>query len=180
MLGLLSCSNNSKNESPAVMPEAVKTNDDLTRKSDAQFLVRAAEFNYKGILIGKLARQRAVDPLVVDLAVMMEDAHRNAKSSLSSLAIMKNMTIPGSPAESAILIYEQLNEKSIEDFDLAYSELTAEDHKQAIVFFEQVVSGNHNPDIQTWAAAQLPILKAHLSRAEVCVSHLSPLSELVR
>ena len=150
-----------------------------TKETDARFLTSVAEINYKEILAGKLARQRATEETVREMAFMLEEAHREAKSSLGSLAIMEGISVPASPTPAAVAVYDSLNVKSIEAFDYEYCTLSIKHHKEAITLFENAMRAKHDPEIQAWAVSKLPALRAQLSWVVAAESHLNPLSEVV-
>ena len=179
-LGLLSCNDNAAIDSKAVAQELNKPNADLTKESDERFLVSAAEINYRQILTGKLARQRATDPSVKELAAEVEEAHREAKSSLASRAIMEGIAVPSSPTPSAMACYDKLNEKAVESFDQEYCAMVIQDHKDIIALFEKVTVGKHDPDVQSLASSLLPVMRVYLARAQACETQLNPVSDLIR
>ena len=153
--------------------------DDLTRKSDERFLVGVAEFNYKQILLGKLAQQRATSTEVRDLAKMLEEDHRNAKMTLGSMSIIKSIPVPGAPTVAAHEAYDKVNEVDVEAFDATYLSTVITNHHDVIALFDIYMRGNHDPDIYTWALGRLPELRTHLTRAMELDAQLGPLSELV-
>ena len=180
MLGVWSCGDNPKTDSKAAAQELNKPNSDPTKESDERFLVNATEYAFKEILIGKLAQQRSTNQQVIELGKTMENAHRELKSALGSLAIVKSIAIPHTAPQSALASYDKLNEKSKSDFNLEYCAMTIQDHKDAISLFENAERGNHDPDIQALATSMLTAMRARLSQAEACQSHLNPVSELIR
>lgn len=154
--------------------------DDLTKKSDERFLVGVAEFNYKQILLGKLASQRATSDAVRELAKMLEDDHRNAKMTLGSMSIIKSIPVPGAPTIAAHEAYDKVNEVPVESFDATYLSTVIASHNDVIALFDTYMGSNHDPDIYAWALGRLPELRTHLTRAMELDAQLGPLSELVR
>jgi len=154
--------------------------DDLSQKNDERFLVGVAEFNYKQILLGKLAQQRATSDAVRDLAKMLEDDHRNAKMTLGSMSIIKSIPVPGAPTIATHEAYDKVNEVPVEEFDATYLTTVITTHNDVIALFDVYMRGTHDPDIHAWAFARLPELRTHLTRAMELDAQLGPLSELVR
>lgn len=154
--------------------------DDLTKKIDEIFLVKVAEFNYKQILLSKLAQQRATSMAVKDLAKMLEEDHRNAKMALGSMAIIKSIAVPGAPTKAAHDAYDRINQVPVEAFDAAYLTEVIASHNEAIALFELSVRTKHDPDIMAWATGMLPVLRSHLSSAMELDALNGPLSELIR
>jgi putative membrane protein len=154
--------------------------EEVTKERDERFLVRAAEFDYEQILLGKLARQRATSADVKDFAGMMEESHRNAKSALGSLGIIKSIAVPSSPTQAAHDAYDRLNAVSIEEFDLAYLARVIESHDAAIDLFEGCTQANHDPEVKALAATRLTDLRLHMAKAIELETTLGPLSEVIR
>ena len=151
-----------------------------TKENDKQFLVRAVEMKYEQILLGKLGQQRSGIEEIRTLAKMLEDANREAKSSLASLGIVKSISVPSAPTQLAIDSYDKLNEATIEEFDFAYINHIIQTHNDAINLFENAAHGNFDKDIQAKALAMIPDMRNYLSKAMEINSHLNPMSELVK
>jgi putative membrane protein len=154
--------------------------DDLTKKSDEQFLISVAEFNFEQILLGKLAQQRSSSTAVRDLAKMLEEDHRETRTALGSMAIIKSISIPGAPTKAANDSYDKINAAPVEAFDAAYLTEVIASHNDAITLFELCLRSNHDADILAWAQGRLPVLRSHLSSAMELDAQLGPLSELIR
>ena len=174
------CKGDQPVDSKEIAMDLNKPKNDLAKEQDERFLVSIAEFDFEQILLGKLARQRATSSEVKELAMMLEDDHRTSKSKLSSMAIMKSIAVPSTPTKAAHLAYDQLNEASVEDFDVAYLTRVVASHNEAITKFEECIRGNNDPDIRTWAIGKLPDLRMHLTKAMELDAQFGPLSELIR
>jgi putative membrane protein len=151
-----------------------------TKAKDERFMVQAAEFDYEQIMIGKLARQRATSAEVRDFATMMEESHRNTKSELGSMGIIKSIAVPSAPTQAAHDAYDQLNAMTIEEFDKAYLARVIESHDQAIILFEGCAKAEHDPEIQALAAGRVTDLRLHMAKAIELEAKFSPLSELIK
>lgn len=169
-------------------PEAITTNlaaaqvkpTDLTRETDKQFLVRAVEMKYEQALLGKLAQQRTSSEEIRTLAKMLEDANREEKSALASLAIMKSIQVPSAPTQMAHAAYDTLNQATIEEFDFAYVRSAIQGYNTMIAHFENATRADMDPDIKAKALAMIPVMRTHLSKATETDAHMNPVSELVR
>ena len=131
-------------------------------------------------MIGKLARQRATSDDVREFATMMEESHRNTKSELGSMGIMKSAAVPCAPTKAAHESYDRLNAVSIEEFDEAYLARVIESHNDAIALFEGCTNASHDPDVKAIASKRLPELRNHLSKAMELDAVFSPLSEVIK
>ncbi len=153
---------------------------DLTRETDKQFLVRAIEMKYEQALLGKLARQRTSSEEIRTIAQMLEDANREEKSSLASLAIMKSIHVPSAPTQSAHAAYDSLNVATVEEFDFAYIRSAIQGYRDMIAHFENGTRAEMDPDIKAKAMAMIPVMRTHLSKTMEIDAHMNPVSELIR
>lgn len=179
LLSLVACGDKSDATAEIAVAQ-VTPSVDLTKENDKRFLIRAVEMKYEQILLGKLAQTRAGQEEIKSFGKMLEEANRNSKSTLSSLAIMESITVPSAPTHTAHAAYEQLNQGTVEEFDDAYIEYVIRSHSDAITLFENATSGSIDPDIQAKASSLLPELRDHLSKAKELNAQMNPVSELVQ
>ena len=152
---------------------------DITKESDKQFLLRAADILYEEILVGKLAQTRAGTPEIKELAKMLEDASRETKMKLGSLAIIKSIPVPSVPTPVAHAAYDTLNKESIEDFDYVYIRKAMQRHHDVISHFESAGGAKLDPDIKSYASATLPGLRLQLTKVQELDARMNPISEAV-
>lgn len=167
ILLLAACSNNQKPEDTKDLAEEQNDErfDNNQQERDAQFLVNTAESNMLEIRLGQLAQQKGQTTHVKELGKMMEAAHTKSLNELTALAKSKMVTIPTSPTDNAQDAYNNLNEKSGNDFDKAYADKMVSEHKDAISAFEKVSADGNDTDIKNWATASLPGLRTHLQHS---------------
>jgi putative membrane protein len=55
---------------------------------------------------------------------------------------------------------------SANEFDRTYMEQMVEDHIRTLNMFRDVANTSPDPDVRTWAAAQVPTLETHLQQAQ--------------
>lgn len=137
--------------------------DSNKQERDAQFIVNAAEINMEQIQLGQLAQQRGSTAHVKELGKRMEDAYTKSQRDLAALANSKRITIPTSPTDNVRDAYEDLNDKSADDFDEAYTDMVVSRHEDAIKTFEDVTSDRYDTDVNNWAIATLPDLRTNLN-----------------
>ena len=178
LFGLSSCGNKSMDNTEVSVAQ-IKPAANPTKEHDERFLVRAAEMNFEEILRGKLAFKRATSEEVKELGRLLEEANRNAKSTLTGMGYKKSIMIPSAPNQVAHAAYDILNKATVEEFDAAYINLVIEGHNNAISHFENAVSGNIDPDIKALAQTMLPEIRNHLSKAMDLNARLNPVSEVV-
>jgi len=137
-------------------------------KTDAQFLVRAAEINLEEIQLGQLAQKKSTMTDVKELGEMMEKGHTQSLSDLTTLASKKGIALPKSVTAEAKEEYKELNNKSEKRFNDEFCEVMIKGHKQAIALFEAASKDSKDSEIKEWAAATLPALRMHLDHAKTC------------
>src|SRR5688572_29399923 len=131
---------------------------------------------YEQALLGKLAQQRTSSEEIRTLAKMLEDASREEKSALASLAIMKSIKVPSAPTPSAHAAYDSLNVATVEEFDFAYIRSAILGYNDMIAHFENGTRADMDPDIKAKALAMIPGMRTHLSKALEADAHMNPVS----
>ena len=164
-----SCLSSKKEETPLPTPTTVNeaTIEDSDKQNDAQFIVKAAEISLMEIKLGKLAQQIGSSKTIRDLGKMMETEHTKSLVEVTELAKTKMITIPTTPSFDAEDAYKTLNTKSSTDFDKAYSDMMVNGHQEAIALFEKTCNDSDDTDIRDWTTKTLPILKMHLTNAQM-------------
>jgi putative membrane protein len=170
LLGNLSCSTP---ENPENTKEIAKDqNEDLygnTRKEkDALFLVNAAEINLQEIQLGQLAQQLSKTEDIKNLGKMMEAEHRKSLDQLIILAHKKSIVIPKSLTSDALTANEKLLNTLSTNFDVEYSKMMVDGHRDAISLFDEASTESTDLDIKEWAVNTLPYLQSHLDYAMIC------------
>lgn len=167
ILLIASCDNNRKQDDTKVAAEDRNEAqfDNKDQERDAQFLVDVAEYNQKQIRLGQLAQQKGSSAHIKELGKMMEETHTKSQSDLTALARSKNITIPTSQTNDSRDLYEDLNEKSGNDFDKAYADKMVSMHEDAISDFENAAKDRNDREINNWANSTLPNLRRHLNRS---------------
>jgi putative membrane protein len=142
--------------------------DNKKQKNDADFLVDAAAISLEEIKLGKLAQQKGSIADVRELGKMMIEAHTKILRQDSDLAKTKQVTLPDSVSAEAADNYNQLKDKTGNDFNKAYCDRMVSGHKDAIAKFEKEAADSRDQDIKEWAATTLPELRKHLDKVFAC------------
>lgn len=140
--------------------------DDNDKQNDAQFLVNAAEVNMEQIKLGQLAQEKGTTPEVKELGKMMEDAHNKSLSELQALAQSKRISIPTAITQDATEAYNDMNKRSGDDFNKAYTDKMVNGHEDTIEFYEDAAENSDDMEIQKWAESSLPSLRTHLEHSK--------------
>lgn len=138
----------------------------IDNDNDSQFLMDAAEKQHEEIQLGRLAQQKGTTPHVKELGKMMEDDHTKSLEELRGLAQSKSVAIPTSATNDSRDNHKDLNDKTGNDFDKAFSDMMVDHHEDAIDLYEKAAEDSEDAEIRAWANKQLPGLKTHLRHAK--------------
>lgn len=142
--------------------------------ADAAFALTAAGSGMYEVAAGRMAATRAVNGAVRDFGQMLVDHHTRASNELLVLMQSRGMTAPATlPAELQAKL-THLASLSGAAFDEAFIRIAGvQDHQQAIAQFEQAGRTLADADLQAWTVKTLPVLRTHLSAAQVIAGRLA-------
>ena len=165
---ITSCSTSKPVDTRKVAEEHNEAKFNNKMEKDADWLVAAAEIDLSQIQLGQLAQKNGMAESVKQMGKMMEMDHSNALSQLRSLAVSKQISLPVTVTDAGKEAYNDLMSKPGKDFDKAYANMMANDHKDAIEKFEKASSNASDADIKAWAVSYLPSLRLDLDHALTC------------
>jgi len=168
-LGFASCKNESKQEDPKEVAEDendVKFEENDDKDDDSDFLVAAAETDMMEIELGKLALSKSTNADVKEFAKMLVADHTKSANETKPFAEKLQVSLPAAITEKGKEHYNELNEKSGQDFDEKFAEMMVDGHEDAISKMEKASENATDPAIKAWAANMVPTLKAHLEHAK--------------
>jgi putative membrane protein len=169
VLTIASCTNAKKEpDSEKVAEEYNDAKFDNSKEKDADFLVEAASINMAEIEMSQLAQSKAMAADVKNLANKMVEEHTKSLNELKALASKKMITLPSSLTENNQEDYNNLTERSGNDFDKKYCQMMVDGHKDAIREFEKASNDASDSEIRDWASNTLPTLRSHLDQTMVC------------
>jgi putative membrane protein len=143
------------------------TTKDSDKEKDAEFAVEVANGGLYEVQMGTMALTKATSPEVKKFAQMMVDDHTKANNELKAIASKKSMSLPDVMSEDKQKKYYDLErDEKKEDFDKKFMEEMVDDHKEDIKKFEKEAENGNDPDLKSWAAEKLAILRHHLQEAE--------------
>lgn len=136
------------------------------------FLTEAAQGGMAEVELGKMAVTKAASPDVKKFAQMMVDDHTKANTELKELAQKKGVQLPAETDSSHKSTMEDLRNLVGADFDKEYVEDMYDDHKHDVAEFEEQSESASDPDVKTFAAKTLPVLRKHLEAIEAIRSKM--------
>ncbi|MDN3588841.1 DUF4142 domain-containing protein [Pedobacter aquatilis] len=168
------CGNGSKTESTKIADSANNAKIDTTKnnpdtiaidvdKSDAEFVVKAANGGIAEVDLAIIAQQKTKNSEVNEFAAMMIADHTMANEELKALAAKKNITLPSSVGKDELKIKDELTRKEAKDFDRAYVDAMVKDHKNDIKLFEDGSKKLKDNELKAFVDRTLPTLKKHLA-----------------
>jgi putative membrane protein len=142
-------------------------------QDDIEFATKAAQGNLKEVRFGELAQQQAARDEVKQFAQRMVEDHGKANDQLKQIAQDKGVELPQELSDEDQQKYDELQQKSGEEFDQAYMDEMVRDHQEDIEEFEQYVETGQDPDLTSFAEQTLPVLKEHLQLAQETQKQIS-------
>lgn len=143
-----------------------KFDDNNKAEKDAEFVVDAADGGMLEVQAAELAIKTTNSEEVKNYAQMILKDHSTANTELKKLAEKKNITLPIALSDEAQKKYDDLKDKTGEDFDKAYCKLMVDDHEEDIKEFKEQAEDGDDPELKSWAAAKVTTLEHHLTTAE--------------
>ena len=134
--------------------------------SDNSFVTKAAEGGLAEVRMAELAKTKAQNQAVKDLAQKLYNDHTKANESLKAIVSKMNMSWPSTLDAKSQAEYNKLQNLSGAAFDREYVNYEIKDHKEDIAMFQHEVDHGTNADIKAWASENLPTLREHLRMAE--------------
>lgn len=140
--------------------------EDADKEDDADFVVDAADDGMLEVQLAELAMANSTMPAVKEFAATIKADHSKANDELKALAMKKNISIPAALGDDNQKTYNDLKEKTGEDFDKDYCKLMVKDHNDDIDAFKKEAEKGTDEEIRTWAAGKLADLEHHLMMAQ--------------
>jgi putative membrane protein len=135
------------------------------QSSPTFFLKEAAGNGMAEVELGKLAQQRASSSAVKAFGQQMVTDHTKANEQVQALAAAKKIDLPTTLDSKHAALRDQLASKNGVEFDQAYMDEMANDHKKVIQQFSDAAKESTDKDVKEFAANTLPVLQGHLEKA---------------
>jgi len=139
---------------------------------DKRWLKIHIQTNLFEIAGGQAAVDRAVTEDVREFGAELVRDHTAALAEATALAQRLGVKVPAEPTPLQQWALRITGEFSGIDFDRWFTDLQVAGHRQAIVEAETEVAKGCNRKVRRLAAASLPVLERHLTRAEEILAEL--------
>jgi putative membrane protein len=130
--------------------------------ADETFMMSAAQAGMVEVKLGELAAKKATQEDIKQFGAAMVSDHSKANKELQAIAATNGVTLPSkldAPHKSKV---DKMSQLSGEQFDKAYVAEMVKDHEKLAAEFEKASKTAQNPELKSFAATTLPVLKAHL------------------
>ena len=134
--------------------------------SDTEFLRRANAATRGEVQMSQVAAAQAVDAEVRAQAGRLGADYGRNSDQLGALAKSKSVELPTALESGYQSAVDDLKNLKGQDFDLAYMKAVRTDHEMLVGLFEGAAAHANDADIRQYAADTLPVLQAHLAKAQ--------------
>jgi putative membrane protein len=131
------------------------------KRSDRDFLEKAAKAGMEEVQISQVAAERSSNPNVKQLAQTIIADHESANQELTALAATKNVALPAKDATPA----DKWTKHKADDFDRDYLEKMINAHEDNVKLFDRQARNGDDPEAVAFARKHLPDLQHHLQQA---------------
>ncbi|HWZ84577.1 MAG TPA: DUF4142 domain-containing protein [Thermoanaerobaculia bacterium] len=130
------------------------------------FAKEAAIGGMSEVELGRLAADKATDPMVKAFGQHMVDDHTKINDDLKAIAAQAGVQLPDSVGSKQKKVFDKLSALSGAAFDKAYIDDMVSDHKDDVSAFEKAARFSGDSPFKKFAADELPTLKDHLKMAQ--------------
>lgn len=143
------------------MPETMQFKAALDNNLDKLFMIHAYQGNLGEVKLGKLAVQRAKDPMVKMVAQTLVMEHGIANRDLAGHFKAMGLPIPKDAGIANAALYEKMTKLYGSAFDKAYIGALVGGHEAAVVLYSHEVNKGKNATAKAYASNKLPGILGH-------------------
>lgn len=143
------------------MPQTMEFKSALNNNLDKLFMIHAYQGNLGEIKLGKLAVQRAKDPMVKMVAQTIVKEHGIANRDLAGHFKQMGMPLPKDPGIINAALYEKMSKLYGSAFDKAYIGAQVSGHEAAVVLYSHEVNKGKNATAKAYAQNKLTSILGH-------------------
>jgi putative membrane protein len=141
---------------------------------DHTFLLNAATAGLEQVRLARLAVLRAANPDVKGFAQRLVDERGKANDQLRQLASGKGVKdLPAHPDRSTQALFDSLDKRSGDNFDVSYIQQTVADMVSDVAQFDAEAQNGADADLRKFAASVLPALRERLRTAQAIESKIA-------
>jgi len=131
-----------------------------------EFLSDALRTSLANVRMGELAAQQSSDQRVRDYGTKLKRDFTTQATEIERLLAPLGVPIPTEPSPEAQSHLAALTRLSGKEFDMAFVQQLIWTHSDAVESYGAQTQANPDRSVHDFAAASLPLLREHLTRAE--------------
>ena len=139
--------------------------DDIDKGEEAEFVTKASASNQFEIQAGQLAVTKGMSAQVKAYGAHMIMDHTLANQELVTLASQNGLTITAGMTKEQTEMYNTLSQQTGVNFDRTYAQMMVDSHQRTVNMFAEAAEDLEDPEVNAFASAKLPVLRAHLEEA---------------
>jgi putative membrane protein len=145
-------------------------------EQDMQWMAQTVSSNLLEIRLGTVAQHVATSGVAHNFGAKMVADHSDALHQLDLIASDLGVALPHTLTASDQANLSQLSHLTGPAFDVAYMNFMVGDHTDDIASFTDEANTTANEQLRTYAQQNIPILQAHLNRAQNGATAVSALT----
>jgi putative membrane protein len=138
--------------------------------ADQTFMMSAAQAGMVEVKLGEVAAKKGTKADIKEFGTMMVTDHSKANKELQAIAAKNGVTLPSKLDAVHKEKVDKISNLSGEQFDKAYISEMVKDHEKVAAEFEKASKTAQNPELKSFAASTLPVIKTHLKHAKALAS----------
>lgn len=150
----------------ALCSSATASDKDTLPASDVKFVKHEAAAGMAVVQVSELGVKKAKNTDVKTFAEMLVKDHTGANTQLAALAKTKGVELSAVLDPGHAETIQKLEQRGGDDFDKAFLAEIVSSHKKCIKNFEESAESTKDADLKKWVGTMIPVLKAHLEKAE--------------
>jgi putative membrane protein len=132
-------------------------------EKDADFIVNVMAGNYAEVNLAQLALNKSANAGVKKTASTLKTNHAKTITELKGYAAKNGISVPIEETAAAKKEYSNLaEEKELDDFDEKWCDKLADNHEEAINYFERRLKKTEDVELKNWITSALPGLRSDL------------------
>ena len=135
-------------------------------KPSDMFISSTAMGSGAEVALSRLALERSTNPEVKRFAQKTIRDHERLNQEITQIAERRGLTVSTTPDDTHQKVSTHLSKLSGQEFDREYMSEMVADHAKMTAKLESKSRQTKDPEIQQWAARQLPLFQEHLQTAQ--------------
>jgi putative membrane protein len=135
-------------------------------KPSDMFLANMTQASGAEVALSRLALERSTNPEVKRFAQKTIRDHEKLNQEIAQIANRRGITVSTEPDATQEKIATHLSKLSGNEFDREYMSEMIADHANMTARLDAKTKQTKDPELQQWAARQLPLFQEHLQTAQ--------------